>query len=172
MLAAGNPTPLQASMLLNPEELMPKIPGDPGPGNPCLGSETPLFSPDIIPAALPPVSIRPPRSFVFVKPIDGLTAIEIPGCCKFLPGIIGLYCCIRCCCSSMQTETGLADANRCMSLEVVTTLNAADEATKPVPNGRLLVPCTGEMPPEAGCTAETGPKELSIPRPLACEVWN
>lgn len=140
MLAAGNPTPLPGIMLLIPEEVMPKIPGDPMPGNPGLGSEIPLFSPDIIPAGLPPDSIRPPRSFVFVKPTGRLTDIEMPGCCKLLPATIGLYCCMRCCCSSMETETGLTDANRCTSLEVVTTLNAAEDGTKPTPNGRLLVP--------------------------------
>lgn len=172
MLAAGNPTPLQGSMLLIPDEGMPKIPGDARPANPGLGSEIPLFSPDIIPAALPPDSIRPPRSFVFVKPIGRLTDIDMPGCCKLLPDTIGLYCCMRCCCSSMETETGLTDAYRCTSLEDVATLNAADDATKPVPKDRLLVPCTGGMPPEVGCTAETGPKELFIPRPLACDVGN
>lgn len=140
MLTAGNPTPLQGSMLLIPEEVMPKIPGDPMLGNPGLGSEIPRFSPDIIPAALPPGSIRPPRSFVFVKPTGRLTGIELLGCCKLLPVTIGLYCCMRCCCSSIETETGLTDANRCTSLEVVTTLNAADDGTKPAPNGRLFVP--------------------------------
>lgn len=169
----GNPIPLEESMLLIPEETIPGIPADPIPGNPGLGNGIPLPSPHIIPVPFPPVGIETTQSFELGKPIIGIPAETVTAdVCRLLPATSRLYCCKRCCCSSMEADRGLTEANLCTSLAVAPTFRPTDEATKPVPNCTLFVPCNRVSPADMGCIPEAAPRMFAIGRPLAYGACN